>query len=240
MKPEKRLISVQQVGNNAANESKDTHRVLKLTDILDAAAKLIGAGAIVAATIVANRYQSSMTASNLLSQREQADSSLRAGMFHDLIGPVVGGEKNNGNIPVNRERLLVELLALNFYEHFELKPIMLHVDSRLAREDITEMDQTQRENARESLRSIARRVGQRQLAMLTKVESGLRQEAHAARIDRFDMKERPLENEQTSTVQSSGRPVKYFGDLVSTIPPNGIYTLAFTISSPDRWEDQNF
>ena len=67
------------------------------------------------------------------------------------------------------------------------------------------MDQTQRENARESLRSIARRVGQRQLAMLTKVESGLRQEAHAARIDRFDMKERPLENEQTSTVQFFGK-----------------------------------
>ena len=239
MKSEKRLRSVEKMGDDPAISHKDSPRALKVTDILDVTAKLIGAFAILGATYVANLYQSSMAASNLLSQREQADSSLRASMFRDLIGPVVGGEKNNGNIPVNRERLLVELLALNFYEHFELKPIMLHVDRRLADEKIKDMDQSQKESSRESLRSIARRVVQRQLAVLTKAEIGLRPEANA-RIDRFDMKERPRENEQIPAVQSSERPVKYFDDLISMKSPNGLYALAFTISSPDRWEDQNF
>jgi hypothetical protein len=225
MKPAKQLSSVPKIGNNPAIDSKDARHIPKLTDILDVSAKLIGACAIVAATFVANRYQSSMTATSLLSQREQADSSLRAGMFHDLIGPVVGSEKNNGDIPANRERLLVELLALNFYEHFELKPIMLHVDGRLAREEIKDMDRPQRENARESLRSIARRVLQRQLALLTKVENSLLPEQRA-RVDKFDFKERPPEEQKTTTPQPWERPVKYFGELISASSPNGIYTLA--------------
>ena len=54
------------------------------------------------------------------------------------------------------------------------------------------------------------------------------------------MKERPRENEQIPAVQSSERPVKYFDDLISMKSPNGLYALAFTISSPDKWEDQNF
>ena len=92
-------------------------------------------------------------------------------MFHDLIGPIVGSEKSSGNISLDRQRLLVELLALNFHEHFELKPVMVHVDERLAHEEIPGMDQSQRENARGSLRSVARRVLQSQLAMLTKAEN---------------------------------------------------------------------
>jgi hypothetical protein len=239
MKSEKRLRSVEKIGDDPAISHKDSPRALKVTDILDVTAKLIGAFAILGATYVANLYQSSMAASNLLSQREQADSSLRASMFRDLIGPIVGSEKNNGNIPVNRERLLVELLALNFYEHFELKPIMLHVDRRLADEKIKDMDQSQKERSRESLRSIARRVVQRQLAVLTKAEIGLRPEAYA-RIDRFDMKERPRESEQIPAVQSSERPVKYFDDLISMKSSNGIYTLLFTIYRPDTWKDQTF
>jgi len=163
-------------------------------DILDALAKLTAAAAVVLVAFVTNNFQSSLTATNLLSQREQADSTLRAAMFRDLIGPVVGSEKSNGNIPADRERLLVELLSLNFHENFELKPIMLHVDDRLAHEEIKEMDQTQRKNARESLRSIARRVLQRQLALLTKAQSDASPEQQAC-IYRLDIEERPQQQD---------------------------------------------
>jgi hypothetical protein len=101
-----------------------------------------------------------MTGTTLLSQREQAESQLRAAMFGDLIGPIVG-HSDNGEIPLEREQLLVELLALNFHEHFEFKPLLEHVESR--RRLAPGSDGVE---AREALRSIARRVKDRQIASL--------------------------------------------------------------------------
>lgn len=209
--------------------------------LLDVAAKLIGASVLVAATIIANKFQSSMSATNLLSQREQADSTLRAGMFRDLIGPIAGSNKANENIPADRERLLVELLALNFHEHFELKPVMLHVDDRLAHEKSEEMNQAQKENARESLRSVARRVLQRQLAALTKVEEDSLPEAQAC-VYRLDMNELLPSNspQATSAPPPCSRIAGNFGSLISVNSPSGMYTLTFVIAKPERWEDQNF
>jgi len=213
----------------------------KATEMLDAVAKLIAASAVVAATLVANRYQSSMAASNLLSQREQADSTLRAGMFHDLIGPVAGSQGGNGNMSVEREKLLVELLALNFHEHFELKPLMVHVDDRLAHENIPEMTQSQRNDARYSLRSSAHRVMQRQLAMLTKSERNSAPESCAC-VSRLDIMERP--QQPVKQVAQAPKPcsaiANYFGDLISVTSPNGLYTLAFIIAKPKNWDDQSF
>lgn len=213
----------------------------KWINILDVAAKLIAAGAVVAVSVIANQFQSSMSASNLLSQREQADSTLRAGMFRDLIGPIVGSTKTSEDISADRERLLVELLALNFHDHFELKPVMLHVDDRLAHEEIKEMDPTQRENARESLRSAARRVQQRQLASLTQVESDSPPEQQAC-VYRLDMEERSQQNitKEIPLPQPCSVLTRDFDDLILINSPSGLYTLTFTISSPKSWEEQSF
>ncbi|MBI3530419.1 MAG: hypothetical protein HY067_20940 [Betaproteobacteria bacterium] len=212
----------------------------RLLPFFDVAAKLIAAGAVVGTTIIASSFQSSMTASNLLSQREQADSSLRANMFHDLIGQMLGQEKLNGEIPVDRERLLVELLALNFHEHFELKPVMNHVDDRLAHEPVREMTGSRRGDPRESLRSVARRVLQRQLAMLTQADGSV-PAAQQACVYRLDL------SEATARSSTEDKPVspcslvsKYFGDLIGVDSPNGLYTLAFTVSTPEKWADQDF
>src|SRR5690242_1999834 len=78
---------------------------------------------------VSNRYQETTSATQLISEREKAESELRASMFKDLISPIIGDPRN---IPPERERLLVELLALNFGEHFELKPLMRQVDRNLS------------------------------------------------------------------------------------------------------------
>jgi hypothetical protein len=50
------------------------------------------------------------------------------------------------------------LLQLNFHRNFELKPLLLRVDSQLSKKNLTE--------ERHELRSIARRVADRQVAML--------------------------------------------------------------------------
>jgi len=260
MKTESQLNSAYKLDNSPEKRSKDSEgsKVSKAKDILDLAVKLIAASSVVAVAFIANRFQSSMTATNLLSQREQADSALRAGMFHDLIDPIFGSQKSNEGTPVDRERLLVELLALNFHEHFELKPLMLHVDARLAHGEIKGMDQHQRKNARESLRSVARRVLQRQLAMLTKVENDSPPEQQAC-LYKLNIRETREETQQhhpqdtqpeiakdlplsqsCSTHSTLSTSPKYFGDLICINSPNGIYTVCLTISRPERWEDQTF
>lgn len=106
--------------------------------------------------------QDRMSATSLISEREKAESTLRASMFQYLLDPILGGKKE-GSIGPEHERLIVELLALNFGEHFEFKPLLEHVDDALARQ---KMPPKEIEESRKSLRSVARRVIQRQTAMI--------------------------------------------------------------------------
>ena len=113
------------------------------------------------APFLASSFEHRMSGTQLLSQREQAESELRATMFSDLISPIVGG-RDAGELDTEREALLTELLALNFHEHFELKPLLQHVYDRA----VAEPDSLRSRKLRESLRSIARRVKDRQIATL--------------------------------------------------------------------------
>ncbi|TPW10413.1 MAG: hypothetical protein FD130_2226 [Halothiobacillaceae bacterium] len=214
---------------------------LKATEIIDMVVKLVPAAAVVATALIANNFQASMSTTNLLSQREQADSTLRADMFKGLITPILGSQKDNG-IPVDREQLMVELLALNFHESFELKPIMLHVENRLVQEQSNKINHTG-QTPQQSLRSIANRVLQRQLAAITKVESNSTpgQQACIYRID--------LEGEAQATgAEESPSPPpcstikKTFKQLIEVPSPNGAYTLHLQIEIPKgkNLDDQLF
>lgn len=139
----------------------------RLVQWLDAIAKLVGALAIVWVGVIANSYQSKISGVSIQSQREQAESQLRASMFTSLIGPIAGSQKDGNPIPADRERLLAELLALNFHENFELKPLMQDAAARLVAEA-----ESQRKNspdapdAREPLWSVSRRIAERQKASI--------------------------------------------------------------------------
>ena len=74
--------------------------------------------------LFANSLQSRLTGVSIQSQREQAESQLRAGMFSSLISPIGGAQSSDKPMPADREMLLAELLALNFNENFEMKPLM--------------------------------------------------------------------------------------------------------------------
>lgn len=140
-----------------------------LMDHSDPILKLTGTLAIVVGTWIVHSYESKLSAVTLLSEREQSESQLRSSMFSNLITPITGPQKA-GEITPHRERLLVELLALNFHEHFQFKPLMLHVDKRLSGicRKINEGDIKQAEYNRKSLRSIARRITQKQIKTLLK------------------------------------------------------------------------
>src|SRR5436309_12737532 len=71
---------------------------------------------------------------SIQSQREQAESQLRASMFNSLISPIAGPQSGDKPMPVDREIILIELLAFNFNENFEMKPLMEDAIKRLATE----------------------------------------------------------------------------------------------------------
>ena len=256
MKPEHEPNSVQKAGHDPAISRKDSPHGLKLTEILDVLAKLIGASAVVFVAVIGHQYQSSMTATTLLVQREQADSTLRAGMFRDLIGPFLGSGKEKGDLSIEREQLLVELMAVNFHENFQLKPLLMHVDHRLVQEKNGKVDQSQQDDPRESLRSIARRVAQRQLSTITKAEGESLPEQQTCVYelelvghDDFQLLvPGPQEiAEETSSPQPCSKqnnyftPARrYFNDLIPLKSPSGRYSLRFTIAGPKSWEDQRF
>lgn len=129
---------------------------------LDITFKLASTLMLLASPFIINAYQSKMSATTMLSQREQAESALRASMFSNLIGPLIGSGGGKG-VDLEREQLLIELLVLNFDEHFESKPLLMHIDNRIVREI---RDDREKEDARHSLRSIAHRVISRQIASL--------------------------------------------------------------------------
>jgi hypothetical protein len=131
---------------------------------LDVAMKLTVPLSAVVAAMLANHFEQNRARLELINQREQAESSLRATMFGQLISPVAGKEGNQDIDPI-RYAVLAQLLTLNFHEHFELKPLLQDADDRLASYHGTISPDAIRQ-ARDGLHQAAHRVIQRQIAQL--------------------------------------------------------------------------
>ncbi len=205
-------------------------------EMLDWLTKLIPGLATIAVAVIAHNFQSSMSTTTLLSEREKADSQLRATMFSDLIGPIAGPNKAGG-ADVDRERILAELLALNFHEHFELRPLLLHVDNRLAAE-IRSGSKNITERSRDSLRSVARRVTSRQIALLSKKESEENTQAQA-QIVHMDIVSPPPAGETIPRFPKSEGPlqlVSNFREPIEVSSPSKKYKLYLIFDSLDLQE----
>src|SRR5436189_6136126 len=82
---------------------------------LDVAMKLtVPLGAIVAAWL-ANHFEQNRANLQLINQREQAESSLRATMFGQLITPIAGPGESGSSMDPIRYAVLAQLLTLNFH-----------------------------------------------------------------------------------------------------------------------------
>ncbi|MEO6185904.1 MAG: hypothetical protein ABIP38_04105 [Steroidobacteraceae bacterium] len=132
---------------------------------LDVVMKLtVPLGAIVAAWL-ANHFEQNRANLQLINQREQAESSLRATMFGQLITPIAGPGNSGAETDPVRYAVLAQLLTLNFHEHFELKPLLQDADDRLSSYKGT-VEAAAVLQARSNLRQAAHRVIQRQIAQL--------------------------------------------------------------------------
>ena len=151
------------------NEAGETRAEVKAKrDVqfwLDVLMKLtVPLGAIVAAWL-ANHFEQNRANLQLINQREQAESSLRATMFGQLITPIAGPGASGAETDPVRYAVLAQLLTLNFHEHFELKPLLQDADDRLSKYTGT-VDAAAILQARSNLRQAAHRVIQRQIAQL--------------------------------------------------------------------------
>jgi len=130
----------------------------------DAFAKIVAAFAVAGVALIAHNFESSMSATSLLNEREQAETNLRATLLHDLITTVTDRAGTEKGIDIERELVLVSLLTLNFHDHFEFKPLLIDLDQRFTKAG--------NEQARQSLQSIARRVVERQVNQLQAIGRG--------------------------------------------------------------------
>jgi len=94
----------------------EPQRKFRILDWLEVLAKLVGASAVLVVALFANSLQSRLTGVSIQSQREQAESQLRASMFTSLIGPLGGPSSSDKPMPVR----LNSLGASN--AHRELEP----------------------------------------------------------------------------------------------------------------------
>jgi len=240
-----------------AEEAKAPERPKsRILEALEVLAKLVGASAVLVVALFANSLQSRLTGVSIQSQREQAESQLRAGMFSSLISPI-GGAQSDKPMPADREMLLAELLALNFNENFEMKPLMEDALKRIVAEQGKKAKDGS--DTREPLWTIARRISERQKASIGREwsaseanrPSGLPPLASVFRPWKSDadsgtpgcafysvnldqateLKGEPLTSNVDCQVAGT------FGDIIDLKSPDGIYTLRMVAVHPN-WEDQ--
>ena len=139
----------------------------KRKDWIDILAKLLpGIGAIIAGIFIplvihinAERSRNNQLYTEIVSKREMADTELRAKMFENLIKCFFGDISQQRT---NKEKLtLLRLLALNFHEFFDLKPLFEELEAELEKE------------YKYKLREIAKEIASKQEAMLSHIKEGI-------------------------------------------------------------------
>jgi hypothetical protein len=161
-------------GQTESTPVSHTPRKRDLLDWVDSGSKLIIAIVGVAISWLGYSYQRSFTTSELLGQQQKADTDIRAQMFSKITDRLMKPPETGKASPV-QDALLVQVLALNFHEIMDLKPLMINLDDQLSQQ-IMEKEKTGTSNdesevmqrARENLRWVARRVRDREVSALIK------------------------------------------------------------------------
>jgi hypothetical protein len=200
---------------------------------LDVLMKLtVPLGAIVAAWL-ANHFEQNRANLQLINQREQAESSLRATMFGQLIAPIAGPRDAGTDIDPVRYAVLAQLLTLNFHAHIELKPLLQDADDRLSKYKGA-LAQDAALQARGNLREAAHRVIQRQIAQLWEDPIGKCSPAASVEttfqfVSDPDLEESFGGDAESTSVLVSSKELKSF--VVSS--PDCRDTLAIVFDKPD-------
>ena len=164
--------------------------------------------------------------SELMSKREESESALRKDMFQTIIGSFVTA---SGQGDLDASVLNLELLAYNFHESLNLKPLFLDLKRRIARETAragTPAGRAEYEGYQERLERVAREIARKQVIVL---------EGVGKKFDRsIDLEADPSgETLEPATLKLSDLQATFGIDILSVDKANKELQVGLTVETPD-------
>ena len=164
--------------------------------------------------------------SELMSKREESESALRKDMFQTIIGSFVNA-KGKGDIDASV--LNLELLAYNFHESLNLKPLFLDLKRKVSHELAHAQGPAAREEYQgymERLERVAREIARKQVIVL---------EGVGKKFDRsIDLSADPSgESLEPATLALDSLQATFGIDIVSVDRANKELEVALSVETPD-------
>jgi len=165
--------------------------------------------------------------SELMSKREESESALRKDMFQTIIGTFVTA---SGKGDLDSSVLNLELLAYNFHESLNLKPLFLDLKRRIEHEKAHARGKEQRaelDGYMDRLERVAREIGRKQVIVL---------EGVGKKFDRsIDLTTDPSgQSLEPATMGLDSTQVSTFGiDIVSVDRENKALEVSLSVDTPD-------
>jgi hypothetical protein len=164
--------------------------------------------------------------SELMSKREESESALRKDMFQTIIGSFVNA-KGKGDLDASV--LNLELLAYNFHESLNLKPLFLDLKRKIAHELAQARGAAAREECQgymERLERVAREIARKQVIVL---------EGVGKKFDRsIDLSADPSgESLEPATLKLDSLQATFGIDILSVDRANKEVEVALSVETPD-------
>ncbi len=165
--------------------------------------------------------------SELMSKREESESALRKDMFQTIIGTFVGARGRPEDL--NTAVLNLELLAYNFHESLNLKPLFLDLKRRIAGEIASAPNPNRRAEYQaymDRLERVAREIARKQVIVL---------EGVGRKFDRsIDLSEDPEGTSLEAAALTLDSLQATFGiDILKVDRANREMQIGLTVETPD-------
>jgi hypothetical protein len=165
--------------------------------------------------------------SELMSRREESESALRKDMFQTIIGSFVNA--NARGTDLDSEVLNLELLAYNFHESLNLKPLFMDIRRRILvgqQEATTTKDRDKYQAYMDRLERVAREIARKQMIVL---------EGVGKTPDRtIDMTDDPIGSTlEPATLTLESRQATFSIDVLDINRADREITIGLSVETPD-------
>jgi hypothetical protein len=155
----------------------------------------------------------------LMSSREQSESALRKDMFVSIINTFLKPQSTS----LEDKMLNLELLAYNFHESLNLKPLFVHMEKQVAAAPAA-----QREEYQGRLNTVAREITTRQMVLLEQVGKKF---SRTVDLDKFRANPGGLELEQEN-LTLDGTEREFMLSVLAIDPKSKEITLELGVRTP--------
>ena len=165
--------------------------------------------------------------SELMSRREESESALRKDMFQTIIGAFVSPEARGTDL--NSELLNLELLAYNFHESLNLKPLFIDMRRRIVEGGKSARDpqlQVEYQGYTDRIEAVAREIARKQMIVL---------EGVGQKFDRtIDMADDPIGTSlEPATLKLGSRQSIFTIDILDIDRSRSEVLIGLSVDTPD-------